>query len=424
MTPLNILIVGSGGREHALAWACAQSVHVEKLFVAPGNGGTAAVAENVPISAENIAELRTFAHANEIGLTIVGPEVPLAAGIVDQFEAEGLSIFGPSQAAAQLEASKAFAKQFMVDHDIPTAAFAKFDEYEAAVDYLHSLPDGPIVLKASGLAAGKGVLVCDSRASATAGLQQLMQDRAFGDAGDVVLIEECLVGAEVSLLALCDGHIAVPLLPARDHKRAFDGDVGPNTGGMGVYAPPPDIDEAWIQSITESVLQPTVDGMRQAGTPFRGVLYAGLMLTADGPKVLEFNCRFGDPETQVILPLLRTDLVELLLASVQGELADLPIKFRNQACASVVLASGGYPGSYEKGKPIHGLDAEFASRTVVFHAGTRLEEGQLLTNGGRVMNVTARGDSLADAVEQAYAAVEQICFEGMQFRTDIGRNST
>ncbi|MCA9957586.1 MAG: phosphoribosylamine--glycine ligase, partial [Anaerolineales bacterium] len=343
----------------------------------------------------------------------------LALGIVDTFRAAGLPIFGPSQAAAQLEASKAFAKQFMQEAGIPTATFAAFHDYTEAQAYARSC-NGEIVVKASGLAAGKGVVVCDNLGEALDALRQIMADRAFGASGDEVIIEERLSGPEVSLLAFCDGKTAVPLIPARDHKRAYDGDQGPNTGGMGVYAPPSDVDVALIDEIMRTVINPTVQGMAQRGTPYVGVLYAGIMLTANGPKVLEFNCRFGDPETQVILPLLDGDLAEIMLACINGTLQPDMVRVQSGAAATVVMAAPGYPGSYPKGLPISGLDA-VPSDVVLFHAGTAAAGGQIVTNGGRVLAVSAVGADLETAVARAYAGIAHIHFDGAHYRTDIGR---
>ncbi|MEZ4646351.1 MAG: phosphoribosylamine--glycine ligase [Chloroflexota bacterium] len=419
MNELSVLIIGSGGREHALAWKLAQSPRVRQIFIAPGNAGTAVHGTNLPIGAEDIDRLVLWARGNKIDLTVVGPEVPLALGIVDTFRAAGLPIFGPSQAAAQLEASKAFAKQFMQEAGIPTATFAAFHDYTEAQAYAHSC-NGEIVVKASGLAAGKGVVVCDNLGEALDALRQIMADRAFGASGDEVIIEERLSGPEVSLLAFCDGKTAVPLIPARDHKRAYDGDQGPNTGGMGVYAPPSDVDVALIDEIMRTVINPTVQGMAQRGTPYVGVLYAGIMLTANGPKVLEFNCRFGDPETQVILPLLDGDLAEIMLACIDGTLQPDMVRVQSGAAATVVMAAPGYPGSYPKGLPISGLDA-VPSDVVLFHAGTAAAGGQIVTNGGRVLAVSAVGADLETAVARAYAGIAHIHFDGAHYRTDIGR---
>ncbi len=414
-----ILVVGSGGREHALAWKLAQSGDVDTIYTAPGNAGTGLLGENVAIAPDDTRELVNFAASVEADLTVVGPEVPLANGIVDAFQASGLPIFGPGRATAELEASKAFAKQFMRKQGIPTGDFAVFRSYEPARDYLAQQP-GPVVIKASGLAAGKGVIVCDNLEQARAALQQIMVEKAFGIAGAEVLIEERLQGPEVSVLAFSDGRTIVPMIPARDHKRVYDGDQGPNTGGMGVYAPPPDVDEAFLAEITRTVLEPVVGGMAQQGTPYVGVLYAGLMLTASGPKVLEFNCRFGDPETQVVLPMLKGNLVEILLACVEGRLDPQMVSWYDGACAAVVMAAPGYPGSYPKGMPIRGLDA-LPEETMVFHAGTALEENQIITNGGRVLAVSAWGDDLPTAVDRAYEGVARLHFDGAHFRKDIGK---
>ncbi|KAA3655733.1 MAG: phosphoribosylamine--glycine ligase [Chloroflexi bacterium] len=418
---MKVLVIGSGGREHALVWKLAQSERVEQIFVAPGNAGTAVSATNIPITAEDIPALVQFAQENEIGLTVVGPEVPLAAGMVDAFQATGLAIFGPTQAAAQLESSKAFAKAFMFGQSIPTAASGTFTEYDDAVKYVKAQNDASgIVIKASGLAAGKGVIICDNAEQAITALKQIMVDRAFGSAGDEVVVEERLTGPEVSLLAFCDGKTAVSMLPARDHKRAFNNDEGPNTGGMGAFAPPPDINQGLIDEIMSTVMQPTVDGMAANGTPYVGVLYAGIMLTPNGIKVLEFNCRFGDPETQVILPMLNSDLVEIMLACIEGQLQPEMVQRHDGGCATIVMAAPGYPGSYPKGLPITGLDA-VPDDAFVFHAGTMQENGNVVTSGGRVLAVSALGVDVETAVSRAYAGIQAIHFEGAHFRTDIGR---
>jgi phosphoribosylamine--glycine ligase len=420
MTELTVLVIGGGGREHALAWSLTRSPRVAHLYVAPGNAGTATVAQNVPIRSDDIAGLRRFALANGVDLTVVGPEGPLAAGIVDDFQAAGLAVFGPRQAAARLESSKVYAKQFMRDHRIPTAAAAAFSEYEAARAYLLGL-DRPVVVKAGGLAAGKGVIVCDDVRQADTALRAMLVEGQFGAAADEVLIEERLSGPEVSLLAFCDGRTVVPLVPARDHKRAYDGDQGPNTGGMGAYAPPPELDQALVSEVTRAVLEPVVAGMAARGTPYQGVLYAGLMLTADGPKVLEFNCRFGDPETQAILPLLASDLAEIMLACVEGRLSADLVRYRPGACATVVMAAPGYPGDYPRGAPISGLAEAEATGAVVFHAGTTEAGGRVVTDGGRVLTVSATGPDLDAAVARAYQGVAAIEFEGAHSRRDIGR---
>ena len=417
---MRILVIGSGGREHALAWKVAQSPRVERMYIAPGNGGTAAAGENVPIPAGDIPALLAFARNQEIDLTVVGPEAPLTAGLVDAFAAAGLRAFGPTAAAARLEGSKAFAKRFMVEEGIPTARAAIFSDYVAARAYLREQPL-PVVVKADGLAAGKGVIVCGTLDEAEDALRQVMVERALGPAGDTVMIEECLVGKEASLLAFCDGRTVVPMLPARDYKRVGDGDSGPNTGGMGGYAPAPHLSPELLDEIAIRVLRPAVDAMRGRGTPYVGVLYAGLMLTAAGPRVLEFNCRFGDPETQVLMPLLETDLVEILIACLEGRLERMAVRWKPAHSAAVVLAAPGYPGSYPTGAEITGLDAAARLPDVfVFHAGTKRDGGRLLTSGGRVLAVTATGAELERARDRAYAAAGLLRFSGVQYRADIG----
>lgn len=416
---MRILVIGSGGREHALVWCLHRSPLVDKLYVAPGNGGTVALAENVPIAAADIPALIRFARQERIDLTVVGPEAPLVAGLVDAFAAAGLRAFGPSKAAARLEGSKAFAKRLMTEEGVPTAVSAVFNDYETARAYL-AHQQMPIVIKADGLAAGKGVTVCQTREEAEVALREAMVERAFGAAGELILIEDCLQGEEASVLAFSDGHTVVPMLPARDYKRVGDGDQGPNTGGMGGYAPSPYLPPALVEEIRQRVLQPVVDGMRRRGTPYVGVLYAGLMLTEQGPRVLEFNCRFGDPETQVLLPLLETDLVEIFLACLEGRLDRIEIRWRPEHTVCVVLASAGYPGHYETGYAITGIEqAEALPGVLVFHAGTAFKEGKLVTAGGRVLAVTACAPTLELARERAYAAAECIRFPGRHFRRDI-----
>lgn len=417
---MRVLVVGSGGREHALAWKLARSPRLERLFVAPGNGGTASLAENVPIAATDIPALRLFAQKEQIDLTVVGPEAPLVAGLVDDFAAAGLRAFGPSASAARLEGSKAFAKRFMQEEGIPTAAGATFRDYEAALAYLRQ-QEGPLVIKASGLAAGKGVTVCTTLEEAEAALHRLMVERALGPAGAEVVVEERLEGEEVSLLAFCDGRTVVPMLPARDYKRLSDGDQGPNTGGMGGYAPSLHLSSEVQEEVVSRILRPTVEGMRRRGTPYVGVLYAGLMLTPQGPRLLEFNCRFGDPEAQVLLPLLENDLLEILLACVEGRLGEIEVRWKEAATTCVVLAAPGYPGSYPTGDEIEGIqEAALLPGVTVFHAGTRLENGRLLTAGGRVLAVTALAADLSQARKRAYEAVRRIRFPGMHYRRDIG----
>jgi phosphoribosylamine--glycine ligase len=424
MADKKILVIGSGGREHALVWALSHSPQAGELYVAPGNAGTARDGfHNVAISSDDTPALLQFALDHKIDLTVVGPEVPLANGIVDQFQASGLCIFGPSQQAAQLESSKAFAKQFFVDQHIPTTQYARFDAYAPALDWVRAF-NRPMVVKADGLAAGKGVIMCDDVADAEAALRRIMLDDEFGAAGQTVIVEERLSGPELSVLAFCDGHDVLLMPTSRDHKRVFDNDAGPNTGGMGAYAPVPGISTELLDTIRRSVIQPAVDGMAARGTPYMGVLYAGMMLTAEGPKTLEFNCRFGDPETQVILPLLQSDLVEIMLACTAGKLAEVApqVQWHAGACATVVLASGGYPGHYAKGLPITGLaQADQHADVKVFHAGTALKDEQVVTSGGRVLAVSALDTDLPAALQRAYAAVTDIHFEQMHYRSDIGK---
>lgn len=427
---MRVLLIGSGGREHALAWKLAQSPRLTALYVAPGNAGTDNPQSQVPISnliipADDSPALVGFAQHNEIDLVIIGPEAPLAAGLADALRAAGVRVFGPSRAAAQIEASKAFAKAFMAHHGLPTARYAVFTRFDEALAHLRSA-GFPVVIKASGLAAGKGVLVPTSHAEAEAALRQIMVAREFGAAGDEVVIEERLEGEEVSLLAFTDGVTVRAMPPAQDHKRLLDGDLGPNTGGMGAYAPAPCAPSALVDEMTRRVLQPAVDGLRAEGHPFVGCLYAGLMLTRDGPRVLEFNCRFGDPETQVLLPLLESDLLDVALACAEGRLGAAGIRWKPGAAACVVLASEGYPGAYPVGRVITGLDAPL-TEAVVFHAGTRRASAgtrragdEIVTAGGRVLAVTGWGAGLPEALRAAYAAVSQIHFDGMQFRRDIG----
>jgi phosphoribosylamine--glycine ligase len=434
MAGLRILVIGGGGREHALAWALARSPNVAQVFVAPGNAGTTweaatgrAPAESVSIADGDLPRLIALAQDRRIDLTVVGPEAPLATGIVDMFGQRGLPIFGPSRAAAKLEASKVFAKSFMRECNIPTADFEVFDDYEAARYYVEQQRH-PLVIKADGLAAGKGVVVCDGPEEAERALWRMLIEREFGGAGATVLVEQRLSGREVSVLAFSDGRSVALMPPARDHKRVDDGDRGPNTGGMGAYAPANDLDAPQLDSIRRTILEPAVAGMAARGTPYIGVLYAGLMLTTDGPQVLEFNCRFGDPETQVLLPLLETPLDEVLLACIDGRLDPIEPCWRSGACAAVVLASPGYPGAYPKGLPIQGLSevaAEFApDELVVFHAGTAGPPERPVTFGGRVLAVSGLGETLAEALARAYAGVRRIHFEGMHYRRDIGTSAS
>jgi phosphoribosylamine--glycine ligase len=419
---MKVLIVGSGGREHALAWKLSlPGERVDAVFVAPGNAGTEETAENVPIDAGDVERLAEFASRKRIDLTIVGPEAPLVKGLADVFRERGLEVFGPSREAARLEASKVFAKEFMERHDIPTAAHSVFDDPASA--YVHLSESAyPVVIKAEGLAAGKGVVVAESLEEGRRAIQTLMVDRVFGDSGNRVVIEECLRGVEVSVLAFSDGENHMTLFPSQDHKRAFDGDRGPNTGGMGAYAPLDFVGPETLERIEREILTPAVTGMAAEGRPYQGVLYAGLMLTDDGPRVLEFNCRFGDPETQVVLPLLEESLSRFLSPGSDGFGYEKVSLFEpREYAAGVVLASHGYPGFYEKGLPIEGIEAAREAGCLVFHAGTRREEGKIVTAGGRVLCVVGRGGTLERALEQAYVGCEAIDFEGKFHRKDIGR---
>lgn len=418
---MRVLIVGSGGREHALAWKLAQSPRRPELFFAPGNDGMAALGSRVPLAVDDAAGLAAFALRERIDLVVIGPEAALAAGVSDRLLSAGVPVFGPTQAAAQLEISKRFAKEFMQRHSIPTARFAAFSDFEEACAYLRSV-DHPVVIKAAGLAAGKGVIIPESPDEGLAALRAMLVDRRFGAAGDEVIIEERLQGEECSLLAFCDGKHLALMPPAQDHKRLLDGDRGPNTGGMGAYAPALLLSPAQIEEVRRTILQPAVDGLAAEGRPYVGALYAGLMLTADGPKVLEFNARFGDPETQVILPLLESDLLDVLLSCTRGELDRVDVRWADRAAVCVVLASAGYPNELQTGFPIRGLETP-VEQGMVFHAGTRRVDGRFVNAGGRVLGVAAWDEKLPAAVERAYRAVSQISFEGMQYRGDIGRKA-
>jgi len=415
-----VLVTGSGGREHALAWKLSQSPEVEKIYAAPGNAGTAQVGENIPIAAEDVEKLVEFAKANRIDFTVVGPDDALAAGVVDAFEAAGLKIFGPRAKAAQLESSKAFAKEFMRRHGIPTADYREFTDSAEALDFCRSAKY-PLVVKADGLALGKGVIIAQNLAEAEGAVRLCLVDGAFGAAGKRIVIEEFLEGVECSIHALVDGSSYLLLPDCRDHKKAFNGNLGPNTGGMGTISPSGSVDEALRARICREILDPFLAGIQKDGLAFRGMLFPGLMLTAEGPKVLEFNCRWGDPETQVLVRRLKSDLLPLLEATVEGTLSASAPEWESRAAVCVILASGGYPGSYEKGKPISGLEsAAELNEVVVFHAGTKAGDGQILTNGGRVLGVTALGENLAGARALAYQAADRISFDGVQRRNDIG----
>ena len=419
---MNILIIGGGGREHALAWKIAQSPLCDKLYCAPGNPGIAQVAECLALPVHgDFAALVDWCRGQAIGLVVVGPERPLAEGIVDALAAAGIQAFGPDRQGAQLEASKRFAKELMLEAGIPTGAARTFTELAPALAYLETLP-APVVIKAVGLAEGKGVTVARTRAEAAAAVRQCLEGRIFGEAGSEVLIEEYLAGEEASLLAFTDGRVIKAMDSAQDHKPVFDGDEGPNTGGMGSYSPAPVVTPEIYRECEERVLQPILAALQQRGIDYRGVVYAGLMITAQGPKVIEFNCRFGDPETQALLPRLKTDLVEVMLACVEGRLADLKLEWTPEAAVCVTAASGGYPGPYAKGKVIKGLEkAPVNGDVMVFQAGTALNErGELATAGGRVLGVTVKDTSLRVAIERAYEVIGAIRFEGMHYRRDIG----
>ena len=419
---MNVLVVGSGGREHALAWKITQSPRADRVFVAPGNAGTDLDGENVDIAPGNVAGLIRFAKENDVGLCVVGPEAPLAAGIVDAFEAAGLRAFGPHRAAAELEGSKVFCKNLLRHADVPTADYQVFADVDEALKFLKDREDVPVVVKADGLAAGKGVVVCSGRDEATEAVEQIARQKIFGEAGNRLVIEERLDGQEASVLAITDGRTIVTLQPAQDHKAAFDGDTGPNTGGMGAYCPAPLVDDAALHWIEEHVLVPTVHAMKRARRPFRGVLYAGLMMTKQGPKVLEYNVRFGDPECQPLLMRLKTDLLDVLEATVEGRLDQIgPLEWDPRPAVCVVMASQGYPGDYKKGHPIRGLvNADSLPDVKVFHAGTAISDsGGVVTTGGRVLNVTALGDSIAKAKLNAYRAVKCIRWPGAWCRKDI-----
>lgn len=416
---MNILIVGSGGREHTLGWKLNQSDRVKRLYFAPGNAGTAGLGENIPVKADDLDGLLAFAKQNAIDLTVVGPEVPLCLGIADRFKAEGLKVFGPDAACARLEGSKAFSKDFMVRHNIPTAGYREFTDPVLALEQVGAF-GYPAVVKADGLAAGKGVLIAEDEAGAKAAVRTIMEERSFGASGDKIVLEEFLTGIEASILCFVDGDTLVPMVSAQDYKKIFDDDKGPNTGGMGTYSPSVVYKGEIRRQTEEKVLKPFLEGLKKDGLDFRGVIFIGLMISEAGEvKVLEFNVRFGDPETQSIIPRMKTDLLEVLEACVEGRLSEVAIEWKEEAAVCVVLASGGYPGPYEKGKEITGLDA--ASESIVLHAGTRLSDGKVLTNGGRVLGVVSLGATVAQARAKSYETVKGISFEGMQYRTDIGK---
>ncbi|MBU1261129.1 MAG: phosphoribosylamine--glycine ligase [Planctomycetes bacterium] len=417
---MNVLLLGNGGREHAIAWKLAQSRELKKLFIAPGNPGTAKCGVNVDIKADDYVQLLGFAKDNKVGLAVIGPEDPLAAGIVERFEKSGIKAFGPSGAAAQLEADKAFSKQIMKTNAIPTAESRTFDNFQDAKTYIASR-DEAVVIKAAGLAKGKGVFVCDEPCEGIIAAEKIMERKIFGKAGEKIIVEDKLLGQEASILAFVDGRNIYVLESSQDHKAIGDGDTGPNTGGMGAYSPAPIVTDKLMDQITKEILVPTVDGMNRNGTPYKGILYAGIMITQGGPRVLEFNVRFGDPETQPILARLKSDLLEAMLATCDGTLDKITLEWDDRAAVCVVMASGGYPDDYEKGKVITGIEeAEAIKDVVVFHAGTAEKNGQIVTSGGRVLGVTALGDKIADAQAKAYEAAEKIKFEKAYYRKDIG----
>ena len=416
---MNILVIGSGGREHALYWKLSESPQTEQIYAIPGNPGMGASAA---IALDDHAAILRFVKEHEIGLVVVGPEVPLMNGLVDELEAAGIRAFGPRANAAEIEGSKSFAKDLMKKYGIPTARYEVFTAAEPARAYIRQ-EGAPIVVKADGLAAGKGVIVAMTEQEALDAVDAIMEDHSFGDAGARVVIEEFMEGEEASLLAFTDGTTIRPMISAQDHKRAYDGDRGPNTGGMGTYAPAPVMTPEMTERAVEEILKPTIAAMAKEGRVYRGCLYLGLMVTADGPKVVEFNARFGDPETQVVLPLLDSDLVAIMCACADGTLADVPIRWKDGAAVCVVLASGGYPGHYEKGQEIHGLADAEAMGALVFHAGTAMKDGKLVTNGGRVLGVVGRGTDISSAVDSAYAAATKISFKDAYYRKDIAHRA-
>ncbi|NMS89709.1 phosphoribosylamine--glycine ligase [Clostridioides difficile] len=416
---MKILVVGGGGREHAICWKLSKEKNIDKVYCAPGNAGIANVAECVNISDTNIEELLKFAKENEIGLTIVGPEVPLVMGIVDEFEKESLRVFGPNKKCSQLEGSKAFSKDFMIKHNIPTAKYKEYTDLEEAISEIDSF-GYPVVIKADGLAAGKGVVIPENREDAIATLKEMMSDKKFGAAGDKIVIEEFLKGIETSILAFVDNDTIVPMASAKDHKKVNNYEQGPNTGGMGTFSPSEIYTEELANKVKETVLEKTLEGFKKDGLNFKGILFVGLMITEDGEKVLEYNVRFGDPETQSVLFRLETDLHEIMEAILDNKLKDIEINYSDDEAVCVMLTSGGYPDSYEKGKIITGLD-NLDEDIVVFHSGTKMLDGNLVTNGGRVIGITAKSATVKDAAEKVYENIKKVNFEGMHYRTDIGR---
>lgn len=416
---MKILVVGSGGREHALVWKLKQSHLVSKIYAAPGNDGIAQIAETVPLKVDDLDGLARFARENAVDLTVVGPELPLTLGIVDHFEERGLRIFGPTREAAEIEGSKAFAKTFMRKYHIPTGSFQVFEDRDSAIAFVERAAY-PLVIKASGLAAGKGAVIINDNEEAKNTINQMMIDRIFGEAGLKVVIEEFLQGEELTVMAFTDGKTILPMLSSQDHKKIDDGDAGPNTGGMGAYCPTLLVDDQMMQMIKDQILVPAIHGLEEEGRRYKGILYAGLMVTPVGPKVIEFNCRMGDPETQAVLPLLESDLADLFIAIADGNLRLMEPQWSDGAAACVVISSRGYPGKAETGKKIDGLTAQFDDSTYIFHSGTKRDENNWITSGGRVLGVTAVRNELRSAIDAAYDAVDKIHFEGMHYRKDIG----
>ena len=417
---MRVLVIGSGGREHALVWKIKQSPKVEKIFCAPGNAGTSEFADNIPIAADDIEGLLQFAMKKEIELTVVGPEQPLVMGIVDRFEVKGLRIFGPSASAAELEGSKSFSKDIMQKYGLPTAEYKIFTSAESATKYIQA-KNCPLVVKADGLAAGKGVLLCRSSREALVAVDTIMRQRLFGEAGDQIVVEEFLEGQEISVLAFSDGQTVLLMDSAQDHKAVYDGDIGPNTGGMGAYSPAPVFTELMRQKVRDKIMLPMVRAMQQEGRTYKGILYAGLMLTKTGPQILEFNARFGDPETQPLMVRMETDIVPLFEACIDGTLGQCQVNWKNKSSVCVVMTAEGYPGTYQKGEIISGLqNANSTPEVVVFHAGTKEQDGKVLTNGGRVLGVTATGANTESAIQRAYDAVGKVNWRGVHYRKDIG----
>lgn len=420
---MKVLVVGSGGREHTLVWKIAQSPLVKKIYCAPGNGGIANIAECIDIKADDINALCEFAKNENIDLTVVGPEAPLALGIVDLFESKSLKIFGPSKKASCLESSKVFAKHIMSKYNIPTAGFAEFTEQEKALKFVEEA-NRPLVIKADGLCAGKGVFVCTKLDEQKQAINSILGEKTFGESGGKIIIEDFLQGEEASIIVISDGDDVITMASSQDHKRIFDDDLGPNTGGMGAYSPAPVVTDEILERVQYEIIIPTINGMKAEGMSFRGVLYAGIMVTEDGPKVLEYNVRFGDPEAQAILPRLKTDLVDVILKAIDKKLYNCSLEWDQRPCVCVVLASGGYPGEYEKGKEIKGLDSiKGPEEGIVFHAGTKKQNNSILTSGGRVLGVTALGIDIKNAIENTYKVVEKISFDRMFFRRDIGKKA-